>query len=117
MAEQATAEAPKRVKLPSIDVTRNDITRTFSDAVVQRGKNNKGKGYLKTEVTEDNLDSAIGWIGRKITATLIDATLRQKSQGWYFEALEEATDKESVPRVNRLFPGPGGHIRKSNHWL
>jgi len=81
-----------RVKLQTISIPRNDVSLDFVDTEVMKGKE-KGTPYLAPKVTEENLDTVIAWINRKITANRLGAFVRTLCQGWMGEAEEQATDE------------------------
>lgn len=91
MPEVAEQPKVKRTPLASLTVKRNETDGLFVDTEVKRGED-KGTPFLQPEVTESNLDTWIAWIGRNNVAAKLQATLRQLSQGWWFEALDQATD-------------------------
>lgn len=96
-----TKEAPKKFvpEFAPVSVKRGkegeEVEFQFVPSQVKKG-DNKGSEYLgPTEIKEDNLDTLIAWMGRKIAAAKLGAFIRQMSQGWFKAAVEESTDEKT----------------------
>lgn len=93
---------------PPIEVMRNDVTIPFKWNEKTRGSAEpdpkepfallKGSKYPAPDVSEENLDQVIDWVGKKIIVKKIGAMLNQWSQGVTEEVLaqKEGTFDESV---------------------
>jgi len=88
MAETQTQHAgnpgatpKKREKIPSIEVTRNEVALKFVDTEVMKGKS-KGWPYLAPEkTTKETLDTLVGWMGADVAASKLHAFVKGLAQG------------------------------------
>lgn len=101
--QTAPANSTPRIKLDTKSIVRNEVSLDFVDTEVMKGKE-KGTPYLAPKVTEENLDTVIAWINRKITANRLGAFIRTLCQGWMGEAESQATD-EATGKIdtNRMY--------------
>jgi len=78
-----------------VSVTRNDIELSFPPAQVKKG-DDKGTEYLgPPEVKVEDAGKLMQWIGVDNWLKKTISNLRTLAQGWWFEAVDQATDKDS----------------------
>lgn len=88
-------EKTNGVILNPVPVTREGATLEFVSGKGKKGAWKDVPILTIPEITKDNIQLVLNWMGDDITFQTISAFLRQKALGWYDQAYEEAFDKQS----------------------
>ena len=111
MADE-TAKPVKPAEVPTVslgfdlkpqEVTREGAVGKFKVDKIKKGRSkNKGQPFLNPEITSENLQTWITWLGNDNAAAILNSRMRPLSQGWLNEAIEEAKDSNGQVDENKV---------------
>jgi DNA repair ATPase RecN len=91
-----TTDKPKFVpQFKPVVVKRNDVEWTFTPAQVKKGEDKDAEFLSPTEATNDMANTFLSWMGLDNWIKKAQSMVRTLAQNWWFEALDQATDKQT----------------------
>lgn len=99
MAENTTTTPAKEEKkkfvpqFKPVTVKRNDVEWKFEPAQVKKGEDKDQEFLAPTEATKEDANTFLTWMGVDNYLKKLLSGVRTLAQAWWFEALDQATDK------------------------
>ena len=88
------ADKPKFVpQFKPVVVKRNDVEWTFNPAQVKKGEDKDQEFLAPVEADNDSSNTFLTWMGMDNYLKKLVSGVRTLAQAWWFEALDQATDK------------------------